>query len=149
MNKKNIVIASVAVLFVAVLIAVGNKNSLQRLKNSGDQNDFKKSANQETLQSIEDMDKIMREAVSTGDKTKCDQLTTSITKENCLAVLLTGQATEAKDVKICGQIKPDIQRTVCKDQVVFVIAKDDKNPELCDTLIQEIRIKPCKEAAQP
>lgn len=76
--------------------------------------------NNKAEKEIAENDKITREAVESGDKTKCDQIIDSAIKENCYVSVISKKAANTKNKKLCKEIEEEIEQKQCESQEAFM-----------------------------
>lgn len=87
-----------------------------------------------------------RDAIGLGEKDKCAKLLTADEQDTCRAYVVTAEAQQKGDAKICDAITAEYWRINCKDQVTTYRAISFGDISLCLGVIVKERIDMCRRA---
>lgn len=138
-KKKNLLIAVGFAVALLALILIFSSGDLQKKYLPAQ----KKSVTP-TIQTEEDINKIIRQALDTRNSSLCETITGEEMKSYCEDNLIAVDASDKGDQNICTSIKNSDTRAVCKDNVIITKALTQKNQGLCDDLTDQSRVSQCK-----
>jgi len=99
------------------------------------------------VQTQEEIDKLLREAIDTQDASVCEKLSKEGDKEFCKTNVIVAEATVKRDANICNQLEDENVKAGCKDNVITGQAMDAKDPSICEAITDETRKEQCKDIA--